>query len=236
MKIETTSICIDIFPIVEQASDVDDGEATRLKINFWHQGRHKRYKTSAGFRSDLQDILCWQVQHRGDSADLYSFRCGDPQADQLPVIKGPRLDRMFVRLHLNGEKRASRGLGGCPINQFGKLDQQPAGLISNRLHGENAGPPVLAEHLARGETAFGLIGPELDCNLAAYPMRSSDNTDDRLGVQLLAPLTADRARNPPTSSSLANQKRARSLLLSTAARDPGFNCSLRSLRIALGTR
>jgi hypothetical protein len=31
---------------------------------------------------------------------------------------------------------------------------------------------------------------------------------------------ADRARNPPTSSSLADEKRVRSLLLSTAERDP----------------
>jgi hypothetical protein len=196
MKIETTSICIGIFPIIEQASDVHDSEATRLEINSWHEGGHEWYKTSTGFGCDLQDILCWQVQHRGDSADLYSLRCGDSQADQLPVIKGPWLDRMFVRLHLNDEKRASRGLGGCPINQFGELDQHPAGLSSNRLHGEKAGPPVLAEHLARGETAFGLIGPKLDCNLAAYPMRSSDNTDDRLGVQLLAPLAADQFLAP----------------------------------------
>ena len=57
--------------------------------------------------------------------------------------------------------------------------------------------------------------------------------DDGFSVQLLAPLAADRALNPPTSSSLADQRRVRSLLLSTAARDPGFTCSLRSLRIAL---
>jgi hypothetical protein len=35
-------------------------------------------------------------------------------------------------------------------------------------------------------------------------------------------VAADRARNPPTSSSLADEKRVRSLLLSTAARDPRF--------------
>ena len=56
--------------------------------------------------------------------------------------------------------------------------------------------------------------------------------DDGFSVQLLAPLAADRALNPPTSSSLADQRRVRSLLLSTAARDPGFTCSLPSLRIA----
>jgi hypothetical protein len=39
--------------------------------------------------------------------------------------------------------------------------------------------------------------------------------------------------SPPTSSSREDEKHVRSLLLSTAARDPGFDCSLRSLRIAL---
>jgi hypothetical protein len=38
------------------------------------------------------------------------------------------------------------------------------------------------------------------------------------------------------SSSLADEKRVGSLLLSTAARDPVLDCSLRSLRIALGSR
>src|SRR5829696_6493346 len=55
-------------------------------------------------------------------------------------------------------------------------------------------------------------------------------------IQLLAPLAADRPWKPPTSSSLADEKRLHSLLLSTAAGDPVFNCSLRSLRIALGSR
>jgi hypothetical protein len=36
----------------------------------------------------------------------------------------------------------------------------------------------------------------------------------------------DRAGRPPTSSSLAEEKRVGSLLLSTAARDPRFDCSL----------
>jgi hypothetical protein len=43
---------------------------------------------------------------------------------------------------------------------------------------------------------------------------------------LLAPLAADRAGRPPTSSSLADGKRVGSLLLSTEARDPLFDCSL----------
>jgi hypothetical protein len=62
-------------------------------------------------------------------------------------------------------------------------------------------------------------------------------------VGLLAPLAADRAGSPPTSSSLADKRRVGSLLLSTAARDPLLDCSLRapdcslrSLRIALGSR
>ena len=40
-----------------------------------------------------------------------------------------------------------------------------------------------------------------------------------------APLRADRAQNPPTSSSFADERRVGFLLLSTAARDPGLNCS-----------
>ena len=40
------------------------------------------------------------------------------------------------------------------------------------------------------------------------------------------PLAADRAQKPPTSSSLADQKRVGSLLLSTPAHDPLSNCSL----------
>jgi hypothetical protein len=43
---------------------------------------------------------------------------------------------------------------------------------------------------------------------------------------LLAPLAADRAGKPPTLSSLADDKRVGSLLLSTAARAPLFDCSL----------
>jgi hypothetical protein len=56
---------------------------------------------------------------------------------------------------------------------------------------------------------------------------------------LLAPLAADRALEPPTSSSLENKKGVPSLLLSTAARSPGlvarsaFDCALCSLKIAL---
>jgi hypothetical protein len=55
-------------------------------------------------------------------------------------------------------------------------------------------------------------------------------------VRLLAPLAADRAGKPPTLSSLADEKHVGSLLRSTAARDPGFDCSARcarSARIAL---
>jgi hypothetical protein len=42
------------------------------------------------------------------------------------------------------------------------------------------------------------------------------------------PLAADRVGKPPTSSSLADEKCVGSLLLSTPARDPLFDCSLRS--------
>jgi hypothetical protein len=52
------------------------------------------------------------------------------------------------------------------------------------------------------------------------------------GVSLLAPLAADHAGKPPTSFSLADEKRVSSFLLSTAARDPRSDCWLRSLRIS----
>jgi hypothetical protein len=39
-------------------------------------------------------------------------------------------------------------------------------------------------------------------------------------IGLLAPLVANRARMPPTSSSLADERRVGSFLLSTSARDP----------------
>jgi hypothetical protein len=40
------------------------------------------------------------------------------------------------------------------------------------------------------------------------------------------PLAADRAKKPPTLSSLADKKRVPSLLLSTTAHDPLLDCSL----------
>ena len=55
-------------------------------------------------------------------------------------------------------------------------------------------------------------------------------------VSLLAPLAADRAGKPPTSSSLADKRRVGSLLLSTPARDPLFDCSLRSRGSRFGSR
>ena len=55
-------------------------------------------------------------------------------------------------------------------------------------------------------------------------------------VLLLAPLAADRAGKPPTSSSLADKRRVGSLLLSTPARDPLFDCSLRSRGSRFGSR
>jgi hypothetical protein len=42
----------------------------------------------------------------------------------------------------------------------------------------------------------------------------------------LLPLAADRAAKPPTSMSFADEKRVGPVLLSTATRDPVFDCSL----------
>jgi hypothetical protein len=46
-------------------------------------------------------------------------------------------------------------------------------------------------------------------------------------LRSLRSLRADRAGKPPTLSSLADEKRVGSLLRSTAARDPVFDCSNR---------
>ena len=70
----------------------------------------------------------------------------------------------------------------------------------------------------------------------ACPLAPPQHGGAAIRVRLLAPLAADRAWQPPTSSSLGTEKRVRSLLLSTAARDPVSDCSLRSLRIALSSR
>src|SRR5215203_4364942 len=92
--------------------------------------------------------------------------------------------------------------------------------------------------------AIGYAGIQLLAPLAAdrpwkpptsSPLAPPQHGSGRSGIQLLAPLAADRPWKPPTSSSLADEKRLHSLLLSTAAGDPVFNCSLRSLRIALGS-
>jgi len=53
---------------------------------------------------------------------------------------------------------------------------------------------------------------------------------------LLAPLAADRALNPPPSSSLAKEERLRSFLLHAPARDPYLIARFRSLQTALWTR
>src|SRR5512133_1210642 len=58
-------------------------------------------------------------------------------------------------------------------------------------------------------------------------------------LRSLCSLRADRVAEPPTSSSLGDEKRVPSLLLSTVARDPRSDCSARyarSARIASGSR
>ncbi len=99
---------------------------------------------------------------------------------------------------------------------------------------------------ARGRAIRGSMVAALAGDRALWPPTSSALADEnagrlaspqhggaRSGVRWLAPLAADRALWPPTSSALADEMRVGSLLLSTAARNPGFDGSLRSLRIAL---
>src|SRR6188472_3269160 len=57
------------------------------------------------------------------------------------------------------------------------------------------------------------------------------------GTVLIASLAklarrGSRPRKPPTSSSVADEKRVGALLLSTAPRDPGFDCLARQARSA----
>ena len=216
-----------VVPVVEQTADIDDGEAASLKIDIRYQSLHERHQPRTGGGLNFQNILRWQVQHGSHSADLSAVGRGGTQTDQLPVVELPGLRRLLIGFDRGNQQRAARRLGAGPVDQLGKLHQQPAGMIANRPHREEAGTAFLPQDLAGGKPTLRLIGSELHRNLAAYAVRSSDDTNDGVRVQLLAPLAADRARNPPTSSSLADQKRVRSLLLSTAARV--FTSSLRWL-------
>ena len=71
----------------------------------------------------------------------------------------------------------------------------------------------------------------------AQEPKSCVSTSSTTPAQVILPrslrsLGADRAWNPPTSSSFADKKRVGSLLLSTARRDPGCAC-LASLGAAI---
>jgi hypothetical protein len=196
---ETTSILIDVVSIfisvasiVEQAGDIDDGEAASLKIDIGHQCDHERHQPRAGGRLDLQNVLRWQVQHGTYAADLSAVECGGPQSDQLSVVVRSRFRRPLVGLHFGRQKRAAYGLGFSPVGQLGKPDQQPARVITNRAHREVPRSAFLPKYLTRGEAPLRLIGADLYRNLALYAMRPSDDTHDGVGVQLLAPLPAQR--------------------------------------------
>jgi hypothetical protein len=161
------SIFICVVPVVEQTRDIDHGEAASLKIDIRHQGRHERHQPRAGGRLNLQDILRWQVQHRSHPADIGAIGRGGSQADQLPVVELPRLRRLLIGLDGGDQKRAARSLGAGPVVQLGKPHQQPAGVIANRPHGEEAGTAFLPKYLTRRESTLRLIGAKLNRDLAA---------------------------------------------------------------------
>src|SRR5215211_8811841 len=168
------------------------------------------------------------MQHRSHDAHLYTIGRGRCQADEMPVIELAGLGRSLVRIDGRNEQRAAYGFGGCSVGHLSKLDQEPTRMITNRPHREDPRAALVAQDLAGREAPLGLISPQFDCHFTAYAVGAADDSHNDGSVQLLAPLAADRARSPPTSSSFADEKRVRSLLLSTAARDPMFNCSLAS--------
>jgi hypothetical protein len=73
----------------------------------------------------------------------------------------------------------------------------------------------------------------LRCSLGCRRLRRIWRNGKALFCHLLLQIGGANIEDPPTSSSLADEKRVGSLLLSTAARDPRSDCSLRSLPVAL---
>ena len=56
------------------------------------------------------------------------------------------------------QQRATRSLGAGPVEKLGKPHQQPAGVIANRPHREEAGTAFLPKYLTGGKTTLRLIG------------------------------------------------------------------------------
>jgi hypothetical protein len=154
-------------PVVEQTGDIDDGEAASLKIDIRHQGLHERHQPWAGGGLNLQDILRWQVQHRSHPADLGAVGRGGSQTDQLPVVELARLRRLLIGLDGGNQQRAARSLGAGPVDKFGEPHQQPAGVIANRPHREEAGTAFLPKYLTGGKSTLRLISAEFHRNFAA---------------------------------------------------------------------
>ena len=189
-KIETMSIFISVVPVVQQTSDIDDGQAASLKIDIRHQCLHERHQPRAGGRLDLQNVLRWKMQHCSNAADLSAVRRSGSQADQLPVVERSRLRRTLVGLHCNDQMRASYLLGAGPVDQLSEPDQQPAGMIPNRQHREEPRAALFPKYLTRGEPTLRFIGAEVHRDLAVYAVGPPDDTDQGVGGQLLAPLAA----------------------------------------------
>jgi hypothetical protein len=75
--------------------------------------------------------------------------------------------------------------------------------------------------------ALCLIARSTRCDVRRVPPSSSDLAERKASSRhLLLQIAGANIAKPPTSSSLADEMRVRSLLLSSAARDPVFNGSL----------
>src|SRR6476659_2408095 len=184
-KIETMSIFIDILEILEQAGNISDGQAACLKINVRYQCSDERDQPRAVGRLDLQHFLARQVQHRVDGANDDSIRPTDLQPDQLPVVELLRFEWPVLGLDGGDQQRPAYGLGSLSVGNLGESDQQPAGMITNRLHRERSCAALVTEHLTGGETPFRLVSTELDGDLTAYAVRPPYDADDGLSAQLL---------------------------------------------------
>ena len=116
------------------------------------------------------------------------------QADQLPVVELTRLHWPLVGLDGGNQQRPTYGLGGGSVDQLGEPDQQPAGVITNRLHREEPGTAFVPKYLTGGKSPLRLIGAELHRDLAAYAVRPSDDANDYVDRDALGPLTSSSSQ------------------------------------------
>src|SRR5690606_39932583 len=82
------------------------------------------------------------------------------------------------------EEHAAQRVGGGAIAYAVQGEQEPARVLSGRLHGELAGfgrtghPPTQRRSL--GETRVGIVGADIDDEFAAHSVRLGDSAYDEV--------------------------------------------------------